>query len=76
MPPAVDNKSPEALSFQDDGGPKATAKLGMVSGVYIPVFLNILSILMFLRFGVILGQVGFVGMFGTANFALQNMFGR
>ncbi|KAL2207610.1 hypothetical protein CC79DRAFT_1272811 [Sarocladium strictum] len=64
MPPAVDNKSPEALSFQDDGGPKATAKLGMVSGVYIPVFLNILSILMFLRFGVILGQVGFVGMFG------------
>ncbi|KAL2168598.1 hypothetical protein VTG60DRAFT_7084 [Thermothelomyces hinnuleus] len=37
-------------------------KLGMVSGVYIPVCLNILSILMFLRFGLILGQVGLLGM--------------
>ncbi|KAH8887444.1 amino acid permease [Thozetella sp. PMI_491] len=33
-------------------------KLGVVSGVYIPVCLNIFSILMFLRFGLILGQVG------------------
>ncbi|KAL2162715.1 hypothetical protein VTH06DRAFT_6551 [Thermothelomyces fergusii] len=39
-------------------------KLGMVSGVYIPVCLNILSILMFLRFGLILGQVGLLGMLG------------
>lgn len=37
-------------------------KLGAVSGVYIPVCLNILSILMFLRFGLILGQVGLLGM--------------
>jgi hypothetical protein len=43
---------------------KKSTKLGMASGVFIPVFLNILSILMFLRFGVILGQVGFVGMLG------------
>jgi solute carrier family 12 (potassium/chloride transporters), member 9 len=39
-------------------------KLGTVSGVYIPVCLNILSILMFLRFGLILGQVGFIGILG------------
>jgi len=43
---------------------RAGGKLGTVSGVYIPVCLNILSILMFLRFGVILGQVGFVGIVG------------
>lgn len=41
-------------------------KLGVVSGVYIPVCLNILSILMFLRFGHILGQVGLLGMLGMA----------
>ena len=39
-------------------------KLGTVSGVYIPVCLNILSILMFLRFGQVLGQVGFIGILG------------
>ncbi len=40
------------------------AKLGVVSSVYIPVCLNIISILMFLRFGLILGQVGLLGMLG------------
>ncbi|KAL7937181.1 amino acid permease domain-containing protein [Trichoderma chlorosporum] len=40
------------------------SKLGTVSGVYIPVYLNILSILMFLRFGHILGQIGFTGILG------------
>ncbi|KAL6913468.1 hypothetical protein FSST1_011228 [Fusarium sambucinum] len=39
-------------------------KLGSISGVYIPVFLNIMSILMFLRFGLIIGKIGFVGMLG------------
>jgi len=39
-------------------------KLDVVSGVYIPVFLNIISILMFLRFGLILGQIGLLGMLG------------
>lgn len=39
-------------------------KLGVVSGVYIPVCLNILSILMFLRFGSILGQIGLLGILG------------
>nr|XP_036578435.1 cation chloride cotransporter [Colletotrichum truncatum]KAF6785678.1 cation chloride cotransporter [Colletotrichum truncatum] len=41
-----------------------TPKLGVISGVYIPVCLNIFSILMFLRFGWILGQVGLLGMLG------------
>ncbi|KAH7165841.1 amino acid permease-domain-containing protein [Dactylonectria macrodidyma] len=43
---------------------RASTKLGTLSGVYIPVFLNVMSILMFLRFGFILGQVGFMGIFG------------
>lgn len=42
----------------------SNSKLGTVSGVYIPVYLNILSILMFLRFGHILGQIGFIGILG------------
>jgi potassium/chloride transporter 9 len=42
-------------------------KLGMVSGVYIPVCLNIISILMFLRFGLILGQIGLLGMLGMSS---------
>ncbi|KAK3944208.1 hypothetical protein QBC46DRAFT_350940 [Diplogelasinospora grovesii] len=63
------------LEFSSKGGGSEAAtmdqeqlskrqKLGVVSGVYIPVCLNILSILMFLRFGLILGQVGVLGMFG------------
>lgn len=31
-------------------------KLGMFSGVFVPTCLNVLSILMFLRFGFILGK--------------------
>ncbi|MCJ1243884.1 hypothetical protein MMC30_001081 [Trapelia coarctata] len=38
------------------------AKLGTFSGVFVPTSLNVLSILMFLRFGFILGQAGFIGM--------------
>lgn len=41
-----------------------TAKLGTLSGVFVPTSLNVLSILMFLRFGFILGQSGFLGMMG------------
>jgi len=44
--------------------PARRNKLGVASGVYIPVCLNILSILMFLRFGLILGQVGLLGFLG------------
>ena len=41
-----------------------TDKLGTFAGVFVPVTLNVLSILMFLRFGFILGQTGVVGMMG------------
>lgn len=41
-----------------------SAKLGTVSGVFVPTALNVLSILMFLRFGFILGQSGVLGMMG------------
>ncbi|ROV92665.1 hypothetical protein VSDG_06615 [Cytospora chrysosperma] len=47
---------------QPSGGKRH--KLGTVSGVYIPVCLNVFSILLFLRFGMILGQIGMLGMLG------------
>ncbi|KAI9739567.1 MAG: hypothetical protein M1834_006284 [Cirrosporium novae-zelandiae] len=39
-------------------------KLGTFSGVFVPTSLNVLSILMFLRFGFILGQSGVLGIMG------------
>ncbi|KDN40435.1 hypothetical protein K437DRAFT_227347 [Tilletiaria anomala UBC 951] len=39
----------------------APRKLGTWDGVFIPVSLNILGIILFLRFGFILGQVGLLG---------------
>ena len=41
-----------------------SSKLGTFSGVFVPTTLNVLSILMFLRFGMILGQGGLIGMLG------------
>lgn len=41
-----------------------SSKLGTFSGVFVPTTLNVLSILMFLRFGMILGQSGLIGMMG------------
>lgn len=41
-----------------------TEKLGTFAGVFVPTTLNVLSILMFLRFGFVLGQTGVVGMMG------------
>lgn len=40
-------------------------KLGTFSGVFVPTCLNVLSILMFLRFGFILGQGGVLGIMGS-----------
>lgn len=42
--------------------PEGDDKLGTFSGVFVPTTLNVLSILMFLRFGFILGQGGVLGM--------------
>ncbi|KAL5050403.1 hypothetical protein BDW71DRAFT_173796 [Aspergillus fruticulosus] len=39
-------------------------KFSTFSGVFVPTSLNVLSILMFLRFGFILGQAGLLGMLG------------
>ncbi|KAJ5201824.1 uncharacterized protein N7498_006487 [Penicillium cinerascens] len=39
-------------------------KLGTFSGVFVPTSLNVLSILMFIRFGFILGQAGILGILG------------
>lgn len=40
-------------------------KLGTFSGVFVPTSLNVLSILMFIRFGFILGQAGLLGILGV-----------
>lgn len=40
----------------------STVKLDTFSGVFVPTSLNVLSILMFIRFGFILGQTGLLGM--------------
>jgi hypothetical protein len=56
-----------AQSKMDHGHTGKKSKLGVVSGVYIPVCLNIISILMFLRFGRILGRIGLLGMLGECS---------
>lgn len=48
-------------------------KLGMLSGVFVPTSLNVLSILMFLRFGFILGQGGVVGIMGKHHISTIHM---
>ncbi|SCU96926.1 LAMI_0F08240g1_1 [Lachancea mirantina] len=67
----------ESLSYFDYGSTTATRhatvslsgdednqddeKLGTYDGVFVPTTLNVLSILMFLRFGFIIGQMGVIG---------------
>ncbi|KAK9457190.1 amino acid permease-domain-containing protein [Dipodascopsis uninucleata] len=47
---------------QNEKTKQPSGKMGTFSGVFVPTTLNVLSILMFLRFGFILGQVGVIGM--------------
>ena len=60
----VEDKDAQAISrpgaFPRPVG--GTSKLGTFSGVFVPTVLNVLSILLFLRFGMILGQSGLLGM--------------
>lgn len=62
--PASDAVKPRPGAFPRPVG--GTAKLGTFAGVFVPTTLNVLSILMFLRFGFILGQTGVVGMMGES----------
>ncbi|KAK2877110.1 hypothetical protein FQN49_001409 [Arthroderma sp. PD_2] len=61
---------PTKLGFPDEREKLAeddaveAQKLGSFSGVFVPTTLNVLSILMFLRFGFVLGQSGVLGMMG------------
>ncbi|CCH40562.1 putative transporter [Wickerhamomyces ciferrii] len=50
-------------SLDDDKDEINSDKLGTFNGVFVPTALNVLSILMFLRFGFILGQMGILGSF-------------
>lgn len=54
--------TPKMGSFPRPVG--GSEKLGTFSGVFVPTSLNVLSILMFIRFGFILGQSGVVGIMG------------
>lgn len=60
--PKLHHVSPKVAFAESPDG--ASDKLGTLSGVFVPTTLNVLSILMFLRFGFILGQSGFLGMMG------------
>ncbi|KAG0156404.1 hypothetical protein PDIDSM_3582 [Penicillium digitatum] len=57
----ADKKDKSGHRSRSVDGPK---KLGTFSGVFVPTTLNVLSILMFLRFGFILGQAGVLGILG------------
>ena len=53
-----DSRNNEKLGSRSS---KTSSKLGTMNGVTLPTILNVLSILMFLRFGFIIGQMGILG---------------
>ena len=46
-----------AADARDAKRPRPSAKMGTFSGVFVPVSLNIVGIILFLRFGFLIGQV-------------------
>ncbi|KAH0836278.1 Solute carrier family 12 member 9 [Fonsecaea pedrosoi] len=62
---AIPSKVEKSFLHHDSVPPRpagGSEKLGTLSGVFVPTSLNVLSILMFIRFGFILGQSGVIGM--------------
>ncbi|CDK25350.1 unnamed protein product [Kuraishia capsulata CBS 1993] len=62
IPPINDPNT--LLNIKEDksnDSPAESGKLGTLGGVFLPTALNVLSILMFLRFGFIVGQMGILG---------------
>lgn len=57
------NKTKTTEKSSEDRASKENSKLGTFDGVFLPTTLNVLSILMFLRFGFIIGQMGILGTF-------------
>jgi potassium/chloride transporter 9 len=51
------------VTIADEEINEKKSKLGTFDGVFMPTSLNVLSILMFLRFGFIIGQMGILGSF-------------
>lgn len=70
MHSGIEHKKRDAETTPRPGlGPRPIGghgKLGTFSGVFVPTCLNVLSIIMFLRFGFILGQGGVLGMMGSS----------
>ena len=60
--------APGAREKAVNGQQSSKARLGTFQGVFVPTSLNIFSILVFLRFGFILGQSGVIGFFGRSRF--------
>jgi solute carrier family 12 (potassium/chloride transporters), member 9 len=70
---AEERKHGESSAPKPGLGPRPVGgheKLGTFSGVFVPTCLNVLSILMFLRFGFILGQGGVLGIMGNHSVSL------
>ncbi|KAL4950264.1 amino acid permease-domain-containing protein [Aspergillus filifer] len=61
MDARVDHKGGNGEKYRSSN---SSDKFTTFSGVFVPTSLNVLSILMFLRFGFILGQAGLLGMLG------------
>lgn len=61
LPTYTSKKKKQEISTENEKDAEKKPKLGTFEGVFLPTALNELSILMFLRFGFIIGQMGIMG---------------